>query len=150
MTGVTIFSFMRLIEKSSIQTNQTRTFINLYGKDTDVEYNLSQSNLELGFGLMVPSYVDLDELPLYFKIVGQWYDNTLEELENSSNTINPMVYSFDLKECANDAFDDFLGENGMDNLPQNGKYYCFNHNDFVLKSYNRTYRKRHFNINLMR
>ena len=36
----------------------------------------------------------------------------------------------------------------MENLPQNGKYYWINNNEFVLKSHNGTNQKRYLDINL--
>ena len=134
ITGVSIFSFIRMIERSSIQTNQTRSFINLYDKDANLEYNLSESNLEFSIGIILPPHLDPSLTPSFFSIAARWDDNTVE-----NDGVNPITNVF-LDECANDTFDQFLGENGLDSFPK-AKYYCSTNQEFVLKSNNGTFQK---------
>ena len=129
-----------MIKRSSIQTNQTRTYINLYDKDVKLEYNLSESNLEFAIGVIVPGLTDPNELSSYISVFGQWFDETVETDNNSSESIDQAYTSFYLDEWANDFFDVFQGVNSVSYSSVSGKFFWAN-NNFVLKSQNRTNQK---------
>ena len=76
-----------MVKKSSIQTNHTRTYINLYDKDLKLEYDLTKSNLDLQIGISPPTNISKNSISSYFNLYGLWHDATIETDENSSNNV---------------------------------------------------------------
>ena len=82
-----------MVERVSIQTNQIRSYLNLYNNDTNLIYNLSESNLDFAIGIR--GYLEEGvSLSSYLTIQAKFFDNTYDKVNSTQGISYENGYTF--------------------------------------------------------
>ena len=98
-----------MIQKTNIQTNQTRSYVNLFDQNSKLKYDLGDSNLDFVISFSTP-LEEGDTIFNFLKVQATWYDNTNERNQTLfSNNTNFRRY-LDFVECNGTVFPDLFSD----------------------------------------
>ena len=144
MTWVWVFTFIRMIRKTSIQTNQTRTYINMHDEKINLEYDLGDSNLKFIFGVYGHPLGN-ESFSSYVRVSGIFSDNT--QVNPETNQTYQRHEPFPIVEWSEDEITDFFEGEGIIDIYPSAAYLCLD-TEIVLKRLKRSTERRDLRISI--
>ena len=135
-----------MINKTSIQTNQTRTYINMHDEKVNLNYDLASSNLKVMFAVNSVSLGN-DSIFSYIYVQGTISDNT--ELNPETNEFDQQNIAFPIEECSEDQITEFFEDEGVIETYPPGAYLCIDQ-EIILKRTNRSIGRRDLHISILK